>query len=854
MLFGYVINPRSGASFLTPVIFGWLCFTIIESETDNPRRFFGGDNTGNIKRTGFEASKKSGGGELIMQLMNCLTHWHFIDDNYMLHTDGTISAIAKISGYDIYMEDASLSIDVVNSLRNVINEMPLDLSLEVHLKRRKDKDAAHRYMQSNITREAEILRPLRQCYIDHIANYLYVNNIYMVLQYRNDSSVIKFFEFWSSSGLKQALNRAQKRSEKLAQYCAKLAGNINGFQLLNAQDATKFLYESSHHRDCVLLPDNSYPLKEVLTPTGEAREGCYIMNGIRVKPSLLYFYPEPDIRLVTDMLASLPMELDLSLYLCRCDYSSLLRKSGSEEVRQGRQISDADVEGERRLQEIADWRRHVVDNGLQIFNNVFYIKLYGSEEQLNQHCNELNEQFAAMGALLESERLPNYSMVYSLPCNMYRSKFKRQDHTDMILCLLPAAQFYSGNGYEEGLVATNFTFTGFDLSNKTGGEFYHSMTIAKTGSGKGVLNCARIVQLYGLGYDFYAIEIGNTYEFLFKLLGGSYVSIDPDSSVINPFPPISEVPETLTSLLVTPTIRAMAKIFTDGRDGLSIHEIAVCEMAFKKIYTKEYIRKNKIKQAPTLNDFYQGLGCIEESSLSDKQKQARDEVLKNIKSFLDTIIGERFKSDDNLTVHDGIFGADFKNLKDDAQLMLVYMTFLSLRYGQKALFQQTPTFIIIDELHEFIRIDKETIRILCSQVARMGRKERGYINIITQEASDITNLDPALINQMHIVNLLYTESNHDKLREYFASFNERAFTTWKEYEQNQANYRSALIGYGNKWTDSFLTYPKEIMALADTSNATLQIKKKILARNQNMQQAYQELLHYYENGEDHARS
>lgn len=781
-----------------------------------------------------------------MNIRNSLSHWHFIDNKYLLHKDGTISVIARIKGYDIYVEDASFSNSILNSLRNLIDNAPLNLSLEFHLKRRKDILSPKLYMQRDIKRQADILYSLREAYINHIADYLYTNSIYLILQYHKEPSLVGFFDFWSSKGLERSLKGAYKRTKILDEYCDKVAASIDGFNILNSEDATRFLYESSHHSYCNLLPDNSYSLDEILIPCGEVRNGFYAMNSIKIKPTLIYFYPQPNMRLITDMLACLPLELDIAFYLRRCDYGSLLRKSGSEEIKQQRQVSDIDAEGERRLYEIAQWRRYVVNNGLQIFSNVLYFKLYGEEQELKLQCNALHEQFSALGAIIESERLTNYSMIYSLPCNMYRSGFKREDHTDMVLSMIPAVEFNIGNGYEEGFLAANFTFTGFDFTNRSGGEFYHSMTIAKTGSGKGVLNCARIIQLYGLGYDFYAIEIGSTYEFLFNLLGGSYVTIDPDSTVINPFPPINEVSDNFKSALLSPTIRSMAKIFTDGRNELSIHEIAVCELAFKEIYKTQYIKKNNIKHAPNLSNFYQGLANINDSPLNDKQKNARDDLLKNIQSFLDTIIGERFKMNDTLTVNDGIFGADFKKLKDDSQLMMVYLTFLSLRYGQKALFQKTPTFIIIDELHEFIRVDKESIRTLCSQIARMGRKEQGYINLITQEASDITDLDSSLVNQMHIVNLLYTENNHKKLQEYFASFNDRAADIWQEYEQTYSNYRAALVGFGSKWTDSFLTYPKEIMALADTSSRMLAVKKNILNNNSDIKTAYKELLDYYE--------
>lgn len=770
-------------------------------------------------------------------------HWRFLDENYILHTDGTISAIARIKGYDIYMQDEDAAQGFMMNLRSVITEMPDNISLEFHLKRRKDLVSSNKYRTKKLVRANQVLTSLRESYIKHIENSCYVNSIYLLIQYHSKASLGDLVGLINPASLEKIYAKSISHRDKLEKYCKQLQHKLIGCKLLEKLDATKFLYDAVHHRECEVMPDEHYALKDLLLPTGVERDGVFVMNGVNLKAGLLYFYPEPDIRLFTDIFSWLPTEMDVSFYLRRQNYGSLLRKSGAEEIKQERQVASADASGEKRLMDIAAWRRYVVNNNLQIFANVFFMKLYGATDTIEHYFNEINDNLASLGAIMESEKLLNFSIAYSIPGNMYRSKFMRHDHTEMAMCLLPATEFYQGNGHEEAVLGTNHSFTGFDLSNKSGGEFYHSMTIAKTGSGKGVLNCARVVQLYGLGYDFYTIEIGNTYEFLFKLLGGDYVTLDPDASVINPFPPYSDVGVSISSSLVSPTIKSLAKIFTDGKPELNIHQISVCEMALQHIYVKASSRR--ANKAPNLQDFYNCLAKFDEKMMNDKQKWARDEVLLNVKSFLDTIIGERFKCDNNLIIKDGLFGADFKRLKDDANLMMTYLTFLSLRFGQKALFQQTPSFITIDELHEFIRIDKETIRTLCSQIARMGRKERGYINLITQEADDISNLDSSLINQMHIVNLLYSEGNHDKLLTELSSLNNQAFNTWRNYESSYKNYRAAMVGFGDRWTDSFLTFPMEILALADTSSRGLQLKNSILHRTDAMHDAYDKLLKHY---------
>ena len=473
-----------------------------------------------------------------MRLEHALKCWRPLGERYFLHTDGTISVIAEIAGYDIYMAAEEAAGAYLNGLRSLIDTAPFEVSLEFHIRRRRDKRNAAMFGNQPLKRESVVLSSLRKTYMKHLADYFYLNRIFVVIQWhRNGTLGRNLLNLFVADGPDRALKEAIQNCTKLEEYCQKGLRGFSDLRFLNTEEGIRFLYESSHYHPCKKLPESGYMLRDILTPTGEKRGGLYRMNSVMIKPFLMYFYPEPNVRLLTDLVACLPVELDIAFYLRRCDHAHFLRKSGGDEIRQERQIAQADVEAEKRLEDISAWRRYVVENGLQIFTNAFYCKLYGSEEEIEEQAASLSEQLAVLGAVLESEHLTEHAIIYSLPTNiMYAGKFMRQDHTEMIMSLLPAVCFGQGTGHQEAFVGTNFTFVGFDYTNKSGGEFYHSLTIAKTGSGKGVMNCARILQLFGLGYDFYTIEIGNTYEFLFKMLGGDYVAIDPDTSVINPFP------------------------------------------------------------------------------------------------------------------------------------------------------------------------------------------------------------------------------------------------------------------------------------------------------------------------------
>ena len=119
-------------------------------------------------------------------------------------------------------------------------------------------------------------------------------------------------------------------------------------------------------------------------------------------------------------------------------------------------------------------------------------------------------------------------------------------------------------------------------------------------------------------------------------------------------------------------------------------------------------------------------------------------------------------------------------------------------------------------------------------ITRMGRKESGAFDGVTQELSDITELGKGTLNQMTHRSLLYTPSDHDALLEYIPRMSQRTLDCWKHYPDPKSidgmDYRQGVQMMGDRAWDLYYTFPESVMSLANTDPDVLALKAKIETR------------------------
>jgi len=257
---------------------------------------------------------------------------------------------------------------------------------------------------------------------------------------------------------------------------------------------------------------------------------------------------------------------------------------------------------------------------------------------------------------------------------------------------------------------------------------------------------------------------------------------------------------------------------------LDTFELEVSELAMQYMYAIP-----EDKPAPNFKDYHNAL--IELApQITGTQKTVIDQMIDRVGSFLNGPNGRVFCKDDNLVISDGITGVDFRPLIDSGshELLRFYITFIGLRYAQKAYSNESLSTVLWDEIQECTRIAQlETVN-LVDQIVRMGRKDAGGFDGISQEVTDI-NLGPATLKQISRKSLLYMDSGHEEVADYFPKIPKRAIDIFSNYEDpEKLDYRQGIRSFGKKTHDIRYMFPQSILDLGDTfSPKTLTYKKEI---------------------------
>jgi hypothetical protein len=496
-------------------------------------------------------------------------------------------------------------------------------------------------------------------------------------------------------------------------------------------------------------------------------------------------------------------------------------KESHEQARKGAKYR------QRAIRDREQWTSFVTENNLEIFKNAYVIHLHAEPEQLNEMSSRIGDWAYDNGGLVKDHSdLQAHFFRVAQPGHGGVSAFKREDHTWQVANMAPVVTFDRGTPGGESLrVTTSGQLAGFSiLKHKVANGF----TVAMMGAGKGVDKGTEVIETFPFGLDWYILEIGETYRWIVEGFGGNYTRIDPDHLAVNPLPeygladPQAENP--LNMVLCSGTVNSMAFLLTDGQTHLSIHETAAAEMALQDLY-----RQEGEGAAPKLPAYLESMENCHYPT--DEQRRAADGMASNLRSFLNSSIGNIFKEDDNLTISDNICGVDLKLVKQvSPKLLKFYLTFISLKYSQKAFFKSDkPARVLLDELHIFIEYaPKETGR-LAKELTRMGRKDFASSDLVTQGLDELKTLDNEVVAGATLRSLLYRQENHEEIAK-LLNIPASPLNRWKNYPPtDKLNWRPGLRSVHNRYYDLYLTFPEIILDITSTKPVDMALKEQIQA-------------------------
>ncbi len=751
----------------------------------------------------------------------------------LIHTDQSVSVALTWEGIKTTLEAEARIQSIYSNMNDAFQEFPDDVELviENHFLRDYSEDTTEKYLEygrKNIVRNHKFAMKIREEMASLISNITMKNRVLMVI------TIARKLTPFAIIFPKRAIKKTSIAVKQLGEIAKQIMVNFEDAKLLSHQE---FDYEiwRHYHRDRArenTIPNHNsrFRISNRVAEKPTYENGLMKLGKTFTKVILLTDYPDASINWFYCLANQSGVEMHVTQIVKPLDMARAVLSSAS----QTKKAADGanKVGGESVQEKVKDhnqYRSFIAANKLHVYNNAYIIKMHHIDpEYLNERSREIIKSLGK-GTILatESEKLSFAMWRVSQLGQGHKSPFLRADHTLQVVNMAPIINF-SITGSEHQMLRMTQDLQAIPLAYPTGGT-NHAITAAKTGAGKGVETVTQVAELYPLGINFYIAEVGASEKWVVEAFGGDYFHLSPET-VISPFPDFSmadrEKDNPLAADIVSPTIAALMPLIGDGGKGQIQHIESVGEQIMSELYRHD--APDGLK-APTLATFYD---CAEQSvsSFSGAQSKAAKIIVENLDSFLASIKGEHFAKADTINFNSGIVGVDFKPLMNNEKLAKFILVFVALRYKQLAFANATPTRIIIDELHEFSRIDPELITVLIQQLTRMGRKEAGAFHGITQETLDAA-LEKGILNQITHRHFMYLQDNHEETAEIF-KMNDNVLARWKRYKDPEApganmNYRECMRQYGKSTYDLYLKYPKILLDLAHSSAEALALKHEI---------------------------
>ncbi|MFQ5470968.1 MAG: hypothetical protein ACE5EH_11800 [Gammaproteobacteria bacterium] len=751
---------------------------------------------------------------------------HVYDENVIVHKDGALSLLIEWDGCDIEMLTDQERQNVWLDFYRLIESIGPDYCVEFHLWREHDDTLAKIYLQhgSTAVRGTEFSEIIRQAQAAHLSQYSLANSVGVVLTRVPKKTVFR--------GAKSVLKQQGVHANWLIENAQTILKYLPGAKIKNAErylqriyqsiDRTGFLRKSHIQYDPQLLLSEQLVREAPVVENRALRVNCAV-----TKVLFVFLYPESMPGWFISI-SQLSASIHVSHVIRPVDTSSAMRRAEREtdllEGTASRRGRDYTIKG---MSDLSAFRRMVADNDLSIFQNAFIIHIHGGISDINLASEKIKDIIERAGGQVRDAdyvQLPFFRA--GQPGQGYRAPMFRPDHTWQVADMLPVQVFSSGESEPESLrLGSASQLIGFSLSNQT---VAHSFTVAMTGAGKGVDKVATIAETYPFGIDWYIAEIGSSYKWVVESFGGTYTQIDPDHTVVNPLPlyQITNADEgyPLDAHIAGSTVRALAFLLTDGQITLDVHSEAVAQNVLQHLYK---LPKPEI-DAPTLEDFFLEM---EKADYLENEKQvlAAKTMTDNLHSFLSTTAGRKFSRPDNLVLSPGITGVDLKEVgKSSPQLLKFYLVFLSLRMANMAFYMtRNPARVLLDEMHEFVRVFPDVVGALISSIARMGRKENAAIDIVTQGIREIDVIEKEVLNSMPLRSLLYRSDEWEEIADRI-NMPKQPLNIWRgfDYPMSQ-DYRPSIRSVGKNYFNLFLVYPEILLDLASTTPDALELKEKI---------------------------
>lgn len=755
------------------------------------------------------------------------------DDQVVIHSDGAVSTYLEWDGIDVDLDTQEVVAAKWQKLYNVLTKLDAKTITEFHFWREYDNSATHRYLKHSdkIIRGGEFAHMIRTELADHLGRQGMSNQLGIVLIKQSDHKI----HFTAKSQLKHEGLSAERLLISAGELVESLKAEIKPvdkyfYRIQQSFDRRRHLMGSIINMDHALSVNEQF-----ITEAPQIENRVLKIENEYTKVLLLFQYPDADPAWMLPIL-SVRCAMHIMVSVKPADTKESLAAAESSGRRAEATLDTKGQDFQRqKIAESQDYREWIRTTKGVVVKNFMVIHLHSSNRKQLEEANRAIVRYIETqgGQVRDADYIQRFFFRVGQPGQSYLSTLYRPDGHALVANMLPVQKWSSGDIDNPDILQLEKSgqLITSSVMNKA---LNHSFFGGMTRSGKDAFHVSQVAQLYPLGANYYFLEIGSTNKWLCQAFGGeeAYLTIDPEHTVINPLPPYAivnigaEFPVNID--ICTETIRAIMFILTGFRNDMEnhpewIHELAAAQNVLQSLYRTA---PQGTKLAPTMVDYLNGLNKYKNDS--KEQNSAAKRLAANLDSFLTTGEGKIFAREDNTNIHGGIFGVDLKDVRSASeQLTIFYVVFIALRMTQLAFSSRQYTQIVLNELHELVRISPKIIGNLCSSIARMGAKEKSFLTILTQDTDEVEKLDSGILSQMSRQALLY---RRDKWEIVGKKLNvpEGVVNRWKTIPYPvDLPYRECIYGHGDTYHHYHVTLPSTILNLADSSPDVLDAKDRI---------------------------
>lgn len=767
-----------------------------------------------------------------------LPYWDF-DEKVCVLNDGSLAKGIEITPIDIECFDNDRINSLTLSLRTILNSVPENLTLQVHVETTSDFSETLRNHQDQVTTGNQFLKSIDQKRCGLIqeeidSSELLKTKVYLYLQSqataKHNTFSLKTVQKFSSELNANYDDRKSELYETLDSVSQNLISAGFKTKDLSNEKIIHILYKYFNpKRVCEISAPMVYSLDNEFSETSPRSQlvfgdlvldqNDFILDQKRTRVLTLKTLPEVTMAGMMDGFLRFPFHYDLIYSVKVPDQTSEMAKL-QQKRRMAHSLSQtksgqvSDIESEAKLSATEELIREIIDTGQRIYITQLMVVIREDAtpaglKTLNAKTREVLTRFKSLSGAEGMQETVGAWPIFknNLPLAPVKLERGRRMKTNNVVDFLPMYGARLGDEKAVCLVQNRqgslVSLNPYDASLNN----YNGLVTGSSGSGKSFFNNYLLLQQMARGVKVFVIDIGGSYKKLTELMQGQYFEIKlSDDYAINPFH-VSDIHAEIPSEKIKALTSIVEQMVSDESQKLSKFEKVLIEQTISEVYL---LAKQK-NEVPILSDFEK---LCKKSLEPELQK-----IGKLLFSWIgDSPYGKLLDRRSSFKPDSPIITFDLKGLSQYPDLQSVMILILTnFILDQVESDRRVPKRVLLDEAWELLQ--SQAAAQFMEYAARTFRKTGSGITFITQGVEEIIKspIGSAILNNT-AMKVIMSQKGDTKPLETALKLNARELSLIQSLEQKKGFFSEAFLIEG-ELRQVIRIYPSPVEYWISTSDA-----------------------------------